>query len=423
MGKTLAEKILAKHSGTDAYAGDQVIAQIDKLMSHEGWRRVATVLEEAKLKRLWDPNRVIIILDHAVPAPDEESASTHAMIRQSVEQFGIPAEHFYDVRGGISHQVMVERGHVLPGELIVGTDSHSTLYGALGCAGTGIGMTEAAYVVAAGKLWFRVPSSILISLMGQLPTGVMTKDVILYLCGQYGSDIAQYKSIEYSGAGAQSLSVEARMTMTNMGVELGAKFAFFAPDEQTIQYLQSAGVSTDQYEVLQPDPDAVYEQRFEVDLSRLAPQIACPYTVDNVKSITEVDEQPIQQAYIGSCTNARIEDLRAAAKILAGHQVAAGVRLYISPASQMIYKMAAREGLLEQFLDAGAVILNPGCGPCFGKHLGLLGKDETCISSSNRNFRGRMGSNEAQVYLASPLTVAASAITGHITDPRTFLEV
>ena len=418
--KTLAEKLLSRHADRDARAGDQVVARIDALMSHEGWRYVHKVLVGAGVETLWDPDRIILILDHGVPAPDEATANAHRDIRQSAQRFGIPDEHFYDVRGGICHQVMCERGHVRPGDLVVGTDSHSTLYGALGCGGVAIGFTEAAYVATTGKLWFMVPESIAVDLSGSLQTGVMSKDLVLYMCGAYGSDMAQYKSIEYLGAGAHGMSVESRMTVANMGAELGAKFAFFPPDEHAETYVKEAGGAPG-YEMLLPDADARYEQRINIDLSELAPQVACPYSPENVKPVTEVDAS-IDQAYLGSCTNARIEDLRAAADILDGNTVARGVRLYISPASQMVYKAAAREGLLERFIDAGAVILNPGCGPCFGKHLGLLGSGEACISSSNRNFRGRMGAADAQVYLGSPQTVAASAIAGRVTDPRTFIE-
>jgi 3-isopropylmalate/(R)-2-methylmalate dehydratase large subunit len=258
-----------------------------------------------------------------------------------------------------------------------------------------------------------------VQLDGELRPGVTSKDLVLWMCGARGSDMAQYRAIEYTGPGARSLSVEARMTVANMGAELGAKFAFFEPDEKTDAYLRAAGAPAG-WEPVRPDHDAVYAERIPVDLAALEPQVACPHSVENVKPVTAIDV-PINQAYLGSCTNARIEDLRDAARVLAGRQVARGVRLYVSPASQLVYRAAIREGLIETFLEAGAVILNPGCGPCFGKHLGLLGDNEVCISSSNRNFRGRMGSATAQVYLGSPLTVAASAVAGRITDPRTLL--
>jgi 3-isopropylmalate/(R)-2-methylmalate dehydratase large subunit len=321
---------------------------------------------------------------------------------------------FFDVRGGISHQVMVERGFVRPGELVLGTDSHSTMYGALGAAGTGIGFTEAAYACATGNLWFTVPESVQIHLRGTLRPGVMSKDAILTLAGKLGVEGAQYQSIEWTGDGATALSVESRMTMANMAVEIGAKFGLFAPDEKVRAYLAERGVSVDEASALMPDPDARYAATHELDLGALEPQVAVPYSPDNVVPASTLKGTRIDQALLGSCTNARIEDLRAAAGYLRGKVVAPHVRMYVSPASTEVYRAAAREGLLEDFLAAGAVILNPGCGACFGKHLGLLGDGEVCISSTNRNFRGRMGSAQSRVYLASPLTVAASAVAGEV---------
>lgn len=417
-GQTIAEKILSRHSGKDARAGEQVVASVTTLMSHEAWRVVGSILEECGVRKLWDKDKVILILDHGVPAPDARTANSHALVRRLAAKYEVKDEHFYDVRGGISHQVMCERGHVRPGDLTVGTDSHSTMYGALGAAGVAVGFTEGAYVATTGKLWFLVPETISIHLDGAFLPGVTSKDLVLYLCGRYGSDMAQYKAIEYRGPASSAMSVESRMTVANMGAELGAKFAFFAPDEKTKAYLEAAGAGP--YEPVTADEDATYTQKIEIDVSGLEPQVACPHNVENVKPVSQVD-RAINQAYLGSCTNARIEDLRAAAKLLAGRQVARGVRLLVSPASQKVYAAAAREGLLETFVEAGAVILNPGCGPCFGAHLGLMGDKEVCISSSNRNFQGRMGSAEAEVYLGSPLTVAASALTGKITDPRQFM--
>ena len=412
MGLTMAEKILSRASGGEARAGDTVIARVDRLMGHEGFRLVAGVLNKAGVRRLWDPQRVVIILDHAVPAPDEATAEGHVFIRSQVEKFGI--EHFYDTRGGISHQVMCEKGHVAPGELVVGTDSHSTMYGALGAAGTGIGFTEAAYVGATGELWFTVPESLLFRLNGRLPGGVMSKDLMLYLAGRFTVEGAQYASVEWLGDGAASLSVESRMTMANMAVEIGAKFGFFAPDEKTFAYLEEHGLPRGSYDPVLPDPDAEYSQVHDIDLAAVEPQVALPHSPDNVRPVSEVRGQRVDQALLGSCTNARIEDLRVAAEYLRGKTVARHVRLYVSPASSDVYRQAMREGLLEDFLAAGGVVLNPGCGACFGKHAGLLGAGEVCISSTNRNFQGRMGSAQARVFLASPLTVVASAVAGEI---------
>ncbi len=412
MGLTMAEKILSRASGQEVRAGDTVVAHVDRLMGHEGFRLVAAVLEKAGIRRLWDSERVIIILDHAVPAPDEATAEGHAYIRRQVDRFGI--RQFYDTRGGISHQVMCEKGHVAPGELVVGTDSHSTMYGALGAAGTGIGFTEAAYVCSTGTLWFTVPQSLLFRLRGRLAPGVMSKDLMLHLAGRYGAEGASYRSVEWRGEGAEALTVESRMTMANMAVEIGAKFGFFEADEKTFAYLEEHGLPRGSYQPVAPDPDADYAQVCDVDVTQVEPQVACPHSPDNVKPVSELRGQRVDQALLGSCTNARIEDLRVAADYLRGKTIARHVRMYVSPASSDVYRQAMREGLLEDFLAAGAVVLNPGCGACFGKHAGLLGAGEVCISSTNRNFQGRMGSAEARVFLASPLTVAASAVAGEI---------
>lgn len=414
MGQTLAEKIFSRAAGKTAHAGETVVAKISRLMAHEGFRFVAEALNEAGVKDVWDPDRIVIVLDHNVPAPDESSARAHVYIREQAEKYGI--SRFYDVRGGISHQVMVENGHVLPGELVVGTDSHSTMYGALGAGGTGIGFTEAAYACATGELWFTVPETLLIKLNGKLQNGVMSKDILLYLAGKISVEGAQYKSIEWKGDGAAALSVESRMTMSNMAVEMGAKFGFFEADEKTYEYLRDRGIQRSAFEPLFSDQDATYCETHEIDLANLEPQVAMPHSPDHVRPISALKGIKVHQALLASCTNARIEDLRLAAEVLKGKKVAKHVRMYVSPASTAIYRQAMKEGVLEIFMEAGAIVLNSGCGACFGKHMGLLGPGEVCISATNRNFQGRMGSAEAQVYLASPLTVAASAITGHISS-------
>ena len=412
MGKTLTEKIFSRAAGRDVSAGETVVARVDRIMSHEGFRFVGRILREAEIPQIWDPSRVVVVLDHAVPAPDEATAREHAFIRECVEQFGI--QSFFDVRGGISHQVMVEHGFVLPSELVLGTDSHSTMYGALGAAGTGIGFTEAAYACTTGQLWFTVPHSIAFELVGELPAGVVAKDLVLWALGRIGADGGTYRALAWRGPGASSLSVESRMTVANMAVEMGAKLGLFEADAATDAYLAAAGVKAGAYQALHADADAVYESKHRVDLTTMEPMVARPHSPDNVCPVSEVKGQRIDQALLGSCTNARIEDLRAAAAVLEGRTVKKGVRMYVSPASTRVYRQALTEGLLEVFLDAGAVVLNPGCGACFGKHMGILAAGEVCISSTNRNFRGRMGSAEAQVFLASPETVAASAIAGEI---------
>lgn len=412
MGLTMSEKILSRASGQEARAGDTVVAQVDRLMGHEGFRGAAMVLEKVGIDRVWDPDRVVVILDHMVPAPDEAAAIGHAIVRKQVERYQVA--HFYDTRGGISHQVMCEKGFVAPGDLIVGTDSHSTMYGALGSAGTGIGFTEAAYVLATGTLWFTVPETIAFRLHGELGPGVMSKDLMLAIAGRWSVEGAQYKAVEWLGEGAESLSVESRMTMANMAVEIGAKFGFFAPDEKTFAYLEEHGLPRGSYQPVTPDADAGYEAVHDIDLAAIEPQVAMPHSPDNVRPVSELLGQRVDQAVLGSCTNARIEDLRLAADYIRGKTVAGHVRMYVSPASSDVYRQAMREGLLEDFMAAGAIVLNPGCGACFGRHLGLLAPGEVCISSTNRNFQGRMGSAEARVFLASPLTVAASAVAGEI---------
>lgn len=416
MGMTLAEKILARASGQrEVKAGAYVTAKIDIAMCHEGLGMgTAEGLRYAGVKKVWDPSKVVCLLDHYVPAPTIKTAEMHKQIRADVKQFGI--EIFYGESEGVCHQVLIERGHVLPGRLIVGTDSHTTTYGALGAAGTGIGFSEMAYVLATGELWFRVPETIRFEMTGQLLPLVTSKDVVLHIAGKYSAEVAQYKSIEFTGPAARAMTVESRLTMANMAVELGAKFGFFDPDEKTLSFLR--GVTNAELKPIKPDSDAVYERTYHLDVTGLEPQIAVPFTVDNVKPVSQVGEVPINQAVLGSCTNGRFEDLKAAADILKGRKVHPAVRLLVIPASKVVYKQALESGLLSLFLDAGAIICNPSCGPCFGQHMGQLASGEVCIASINRNFKGRMGSPEAKVYLASPVTVAASAIRGKITDPR-----
>ena len=417
MGMTLAEKILARASGQkEVFPGQYVTAEIDLCMAHEGLAAVFRNLTRAGWSRVWDPSRIVSLLDHYVPAPTERSAEVHKMVRTAVKQWKI--QHFYGERAGICHQVLPEKGHVLPGMLIVGTDSHTTTYGAFGAAGTGIGFTDMAYVFATGRLWFKVPETIRFFLKGKLPERVMSKDILLFIAGKYSAEAAQYKSVEFVGPLAGDMTLASRMTMSNMAVEIGAKFGFFEPDEKTIAYLKE--ITGQPITPIKTDADAVYEQTYRVDVTGLEPQIAIPYSVDNVKSISEVGKVVINQAVLGSCTNGRLEDLQMAADILEGRVVHPDVRLLVVPASKTVYKRALESGLLNIFLDANAIICNPSCGPCFGQHMGQLAAGETCVASINRNFKGRMGSEEAKVYLASPATVAASAIEGKIVDPRRY---
>jgi 3-isopropylmalate/(R)-2-methylmalate dehydratase large subunit len=325
-------------------------------------------------------------------------------------------EAYYGEGEGICHQVMMEKGRVWPGALIVGADSHTTSYGALAAAGTGIGTTEMAYVLARGELWFMVPETLRFVLRGELPGRVFSKDVLLHIAGSFGTEVAQYRSVEFAGEGAEALSVEGRMVMSNMAVELGAKFGLFAADDKTCDYL--AGRLEREPDALAADEDARYEAVHEVDVKGLEPQLAFPHSVGNVKPVREAAGRTVHQAVLGSCTNGRYEDLEIAAEILKGRSAAPYTRLYVYPASREIYLKAMKAGILETLSEAGAILCNPSCGPCFGGHTGFLAPGEVCIASTNRNFRGRMGSAEAEVYLASPATVAASALRGAITDPR-----
>jgi 3-isopropylmalate/(R)-2-methylmalate dehydratase large subunit len=416
MGRTLAEKILARAAGREeVQPGEFVTAQIDLAMTHDIFAaHVFGHLVDAGVERVFDPERVVVVLDHLVPAPSEAAASAHRKIREYAERFGV--RHFYEAGRGICHQILPEQGHVAPGALVVGTDSHTTTHGALAAAGTGIGTSEMAYVLATGRLWFRVPETIRFELRGELAPMVTWKDTILAIAGRFGADVAQYKAVEFGGPAAAGANIADRLTVCNMAVEIGAKFGFFAADETTRSYLAERGLEG--LGPLAPDVDASYVAVYELVLDDLEPQVALPHAVDNVRPVTELEELPIDQAFIGSCTNGRLEDLEAAAHVLRGRRVHPRVRLIVAPASRSVFQAAARSGALEALAEAGASLLPPGCGPCFGGHGGLLAAGERCIGTHNRNFMGRMGSTQAEIYLASPQTVAASALAGRIADPR-----
>jgi 3-isopropylmalate/(R)-2-methylmalate dehydratase large subunit len=411
----ITEKILAKASAkTSVHPGDIVDANVDMVMVHDLTGPLAVeAFKRIGINKVWDNKKIVIILDHQVPAESVKAAELHKMLRAFAKEQGI---RFYDVgRGGICHQVMPEKGHVVPGTVMVGADSHTCTYGALGAFATGIGSTEAAAVFATGKIWLKVPETIKINVEGKFQPYVTPKDLILSIIGTIGSDGATYKAVEFTGTTIRGMSMSGRMTLCNMTVEMGAKNGIVEPDETTRKFLD--GRTSKPYEELKSDKDARYERVIEFGVSELEPMVACPSSVDNVKPASEVDA-PIEQAFIGSCTNGRIEDLRLAAKIMKGKTVKDGVRALVIPASQEVYMKAAKEGLVEIFTDAGALVCGSACGPCLGGHIGLLAAGETCVSTSNRNFIGRMGSTQASVYLASPATVAASALTGRITDPR-----
>jgi len=417
----IAEKILAAASGREEVKpGEIVEAKVDRAMANEITGPLAIqAFKKIGAPRVWDRRRIVLVLDHQVPADSVRSAELHKIMRTFAKEQRIPL--LYDIGyGGVCHQVMVEKGHVKPGKLIVGADSHTCTYGALGAFGTGIGSTEMAGVFATGEIWLRVPSTIRIDLSGSFPTCVAPKDVILYVIGKIGADGATYKAIEFTGTAIHKISVSGRMTLCNMTVEMGAKTGIISPDEVSLAYVESR--TDESFMLIGSDSDAVYEKTLAVDIEKIEPQVACPHAVDNVKPVKEVEGVEINQAFIGSCTNGRLEDLKIAAKFLKGKKIAKGVRLIVTPASQEIYLQALQHGLLEVFVKSGAYVCNPTCGACFGGHMGLLASGEVCISSSNRNFVGRMGSPEAEIYLASPATVAASALAGKIVDPRRFSE-
>lgn len=415
MGATAAQKILARASGKEAVRpGEYVMADIDLAMVHDSMGPVCEVLFRAGVDRVWDPDRIVCVLDHWNPPPTVRDAETYNFIRSAVKKLGI--KHFYGQNAGVCHQVLIEKGHILPGMLVVGADSHTISYGALGAAASGIGHSEMAYVFTTGKLWFKVPETIKFIIEGSLPPRVSSKDIILSLAGKYSVEAAQYKAVEFTGAACNDLSIAGRITMCNMAAEIGAKFAFFETDKKTTDYLMER--TQRHFDVVAADSDASYEAVYHEDVSTLEPQVASPFSVDNVKPVSKVGDIKIHQAVLGSCTNARLEDLRMAAEVMAGKKVHPDVRMLVIPASWEVYRDALREGIIMRLSESGAIICNAGCGPCMGGHMGLLASGEACIATTNRNFKGRMGSPESELYLASPATVAASAITGKITDPR-----
>lgn len=420
MGVTITEKILAVHSGRDIVKpGELINCEIDTVMCHDVTTTPAIdMLEKNDITKVFDPERVVIMPDHFIPNKDIKSAEMVARIRRWAQAQGIT--NFYDIgRHGVCHALLPEQGYVTPGKTIVCGDSHTCTHGALGAFSTGIGSTDLAATLATGKLWFKVPESMLFVISGQLPDGVYAKDIILKIIGLIGVDGALYRAMEFCGEVIDELSVEGRMTICNMAIEAGAKTGVINPDAKTLEYVSSRSAAS--FTVYRSDSDAVYSRTMEVDVSGLEPVVALPHLPGNVKFAREVNDIPVDQAYLGSCTNGRIEDLRVAAQILKNRTVAHGTRMIVVPATTEIWKQANREGLLDIFMSAGATVSTPTCGACLGGYMGILAAGERCISSTNRNFVGRMGSPQSEVYLASPATVAVSAITGKITDPRQYL--
>ncbi|MDD3428395.1 MAG: 3-isopropylmalate dehydratase large subunit [Oscillospiraceae bacterium] len=416
MGMTMTQKILAAHAGLKTVVPGQLIeANIDLALANDITGPVAIrELEKAGFTKVWDNTKIALVMDHFTPNKDIKSAEQCLECRQFSAKHNIV--NFFDVgQMGIEHALLPEKGLTAPGELIIGADSHTCTYGALGAFSTGVGSTDMAAGMATGKAWFRVPSAIKFNLTGTLPEYVSGKDVILYIIGKIGVDGALYKSMEFCGEGANALTMDDRFTICNMAIEAGAKNGIFPVDEKTMGYI--TGRVTRPVTVYEADEDAVYDEVINIDLSALRPTIACPHLPENTKPIDEVKGLEIQQSVIGSCTNGRIDDMRIAAAILKGKKVCKTVRTIIIPATQEIYLQCIREGLLEIFVEAGAIVSTPTCGPCLGGHMGILAQGERAISTTNRNFVGRMGHITSEIYLASPAVAAASAITGVITDP------
>ena len=413
MNMTLAEKLISRKISKEVYAGDIVIVPVDWVIAQDGTAPLAIrQFQKLQVGEIFDNEKIIFFIDHAAPSPRKELSNEHMLIRRFAKKFGIKV---HDVGDGIIHQVFIEK-YATPGDIVVGADSHTCTAGALCAFAAGFGSTDVAVAMAFGSIWLRVPETIEVIIEGLLPKGVYAKDLALAIISKLGSNGASHKALEFKGDTIRALSMDSRFTLTNMAVECGAKTALIEVDDVCAKYLAAKGRPVK--EQFKADPDASYESSIYIDANDLEPLVAVPHSVDNVKSVTEVQGIEINQAFIGTCTNGRLEDLRVVASILKGKHVKEGVRLLVAPASREVYLNALKEGIIEIIVKAGGTVLPPGCGPCVGVHLGVLGDGEVCISTQNRNFRGRMGNPESEIYLASPATVAASAIEGRITDPR-----
>lgn len=415
MGKTITEKILSLKSRKDVEAGEVVLAEVDFCFGQDGTS--ALIIDElTRLGGLHEPQKFAMFIDHNAPSPLASVSNIHQKMRNFARKWQCL---LFEAGEGISHQLMLEKGFVLPGELVLGADSHTCTYGAVGALATGVGSTDLAAAAFAGKLWFKVPPTIKIVLTGDLPPAVQAKDLILYLIGEMGADGANYKAVELYGEVINDMDMDERFTICNMGVEMGAKFMLIPPDDKTVEWAKQH--SNRSFNAVLADEDANYEEIKEYDISSLSPMIAKPHRVDNVVRVEEIEGLEIQEVLIGTCTNGRLSDLRSAAMVLKDRKVHPDVRLIIAPASRRVLQDAIKEGLIDSFLSAGALILPPGCGPCVGTHQGVPSDGERVLSTANRNFKGRMGNPNAEIYLASPLTCAVSAIEGKITDPRKYL--
>ncbi|OAT85436.1 3-isopropylmalate dehydratase large subunit [Desulfotomaculum copahuensis] len=418
MGQTIIEKILSSHCGRTAHAGEIVVARLDFIMGQDGTSPLAIrAFQEMDGQAVFDPDRAALVIDHSAPSPNEGVSALHKLMREFAREKGL---HLFDIGEGVCHQLVPESGRVGPGSLVIGADSHTCTYGALNAFSTGVGSTDLAAGLISGQMWFKVPETFKFVCRGTLPPGVYAKDLILFLIGDVTADGVTYMSAEYTGGAVTALSMEGRFTMANMAIEMGAKAGLMEADDKTFAWLGQ--FTRRQFTPVSADPDARYAKIKEYDVSSLAPQVARPHRVDNVCPVDGVAGTPVQQAVLGTCTNGRLEDLRIAAGILAGRRVHRDVRLIVAPASRRIFLQAMREGIIQTLVESGAAVVTPGCGPCVGTHNGVPSDGENVISTANRNFKGRMGNSNAFIYLASPATVAASALTGQITDPREFVK-
>ena len=412
------EKILAKASGRQTVrAGEIVMADVSFAEINDLYLQTVLSFWEMNGKKVWDKDRLAFVFDHYAPAPTIATAEIHKKMREFAQEQQLT--YHFDINKGVCHQVMMERGVICPGDIIVATDSHTTTHGAMGAMGTGVGATDLATIMLTGQLWFRVPEIIEIQINGHPQPGVLPKDVILYVLGQMKADGAVYKAVDFTGTYVEELGLAERMVLCNMAVEMGAKTAYIQPNDMVLDFIRTRAVRP--YTVQYTDPGYVYAQSYVFDIDELEPQVSAPSSVDNVHPISQEAGIPVNQCFIGTCTGGRFTDFAAAASILRGKKIAPNVRLIVIPASDEVLKRCIAEGVLQELLDAGATISTPGCGPCLSAHEGVLAEGEVCVTASNRNFPGRMGHRNAKIYLASPATVAASALTGRLTDPRTVL--
>jgi len=417
MGKTIAEKILGTHAGKNVSAGDFAICKVDFAFGQDGTSAIIIdrvgELQTKKLK-----TKFCMVIDHSAPSPSEGVSRVHKKMRDFSSSF---AARLYDIGSGVCHQVIPESGQIHPGDLVLGADSHTCTYGALGAFSTGVGSTDLAIAITTGKNWFKVPDTFKIIVKGKIPKGVFAKDIILYIITKLGADGVTYKAVEFAGPVINGLSMDGRFTICNMVVEMGAKVGFMPQDKLTIEWLKSHMDKKSKIQDISADKDAVYERIIEFDISRLEPQVSRPHSVDSAVAAGKLKNIKIDQAFLGTCTNGRIEDLAVAAKILKGKKIAPGVKFIVAPASRDIFLQAIERGIIDVLVESRAAVLPPGCGPCVGTHNGVLADKEVAISTANRNFKGRMGNPKAFIYLASPATVAASALEGRVADPRKYL--